>query len=481
MAVIREVVAVILLVVAGLQRLLTQSRDLRELEQGIFRLVQDAVLRLLRATLEQLDETAMKERDRQRLKLVHSKARSVQTPFGELQLERRYYLDLQTGKGRFLLDEAIGLARGQRLSPWTTELAVMLAAEMSYHRVPAVLEQISLGAVRVSPMTVWHAAQEAGKKLVRGAQAQRQALFDQGEVPKGQQRSAKLRIEADETLVAGRAPKGQRRHIAVKLVVGYDGKLKVGPERRVLAGRRVMAGVSAADAFWEQAVAAFANQWDLEATQECTVGGDGAAWVKSGLHYFPNATYRLDPYHLRKALLTALGHDETGYREVSAALVAGDWEATQQALAAAKRRSRGSKRQRVAALEHYLAANWEGILSSGSAESLGAIEGQVHHHLARRMKRHGARWSEQGADHMARLLAARANGELVGVARQTWQAEPRILQKAAEPLTRIHRGLSDDPAAWLRAHLPVLHSSVAGAPWVKHVLRALAEAAPATA
>jgi len=57
-----------------------------------------------------------------------------------------------------------------------------------------------------------------------------------------------------------------------------------------------------------------------------------------------------------------------------------------------------------------------------------AIEGQVFHHVARRMKRYGARWSNSGADHLARLLSTDGNGELDQVARSTWQVQADMLK-----------------------------------------------------
>ncbi|MFZ5769458.1 MAG: UPF0236 family transposase-like protein, partial [Bacillota bacterium] len=40
-----------------------------------------------------------------------------------IEVKRRYYRDRETGEGKFLLDEALGLEPRQRLSPWLRELA----------------------------------------------------------------------------------------------------------------------------------------------------------------------------------------------------------------------------------------------------------------------------------------------------------------------------------------------------------------------
>lgn len=480
---IRDIVEIILLVIREMYRLITTYQDFAELEKGIYRLVQKITLKLLVTACNYLDEQLMRDRNRKQLKLVHTKPRVIVTPFGEVALERRYYRDQETGEGRYLLDEALGLAPRQRLSPWTTELAVTAAAEMPYHRAAAWLKQVTLGAVDIQAMSLWQEAQEAGKRLAEQVEQERSAVFDRGEVPETRRKSQSLRVEADEVWVAARNNCKERRKLAIKIGVGYERKVSMGPHRQSLQGRRVVTGVAEARVFWEQAVAQFGRQWDLSAVENCCVGGDGAPWVKLGCEYFPGATYQLDPYHLRRALLEGLGHDEAAYKAVSAALVEENWAEVEKALVAAERASKGAKRQRITKLRRYLQGNWEGICQKKVAERLGTIEGQVFHHVARRMKRHGARWSNTGADHLARLLAARANGELSEVARQVWQAQPELIRRVAgdKPIRAEGRLPGQDPAAWLRASLPALYGPAADEPWVKYMLRVLTKKLPIVA
>lgn len=115
---------------------------------------------------------------------------------------------------------------------------------------------------------------------------------------------------------AGRREAGQRGHIPVKIVVAYEGKAEVASGRRTLVERRVMAGVAGAQAFTEQAFAQMFGHWDYGSVKECHLGGDGAQWIKAGCEYFPGAVYHLDPYHLHKALLEGLRHDDDAYEDV---------------------------------------------------------------------------------------------------------------------------------------------------------------------
>lgn len=78
-----------------------------------------------------------------------------------------------------------------------------------------------------------------------------------------------------------------------------------------------MAGVMAPEDFWEQTVAMFGQTWDWSAVQRCWLGSDGAGWLKEGVEMLPHAVYRLDRYHLRRALVEGLGGDSQGYERVA--------------------------------------------------------------------------------------------------------------------------------------------------------------------
>ncbi len=259
---IREAVEVVLLLARGIYELVTEVEDYAELEARLFRLVQEVTCRLLGACYERIDEQLMRERDRKRLKVVHFKERTLVTPFGELRIKRRYYRDVETGKGRFLLDEALGLKPRSRLSPLLVALAIRIAVELPYHRTASLLADITLRTVEISHMEVWEACQEAGAVTERMAEGRRRAIFELGEVPAGGRQVDRLYVEGDDVSIPGRPVEGKRRRISVKLAVGYEGKEQVAKDRKALANRRVVAGVVDGPTFWEQTVADFAGTWD---------------------------------------------------------------------------------------------------------------------------------------------------------------------------------------------------------------------------
>lgn len=454
-----------------------EAKDFRELEMRIFRSSQEMSRQLFVMALGFLDEKLMQERDKKRLKLVHTKPREILTWFGVLRMERRYYVDRETGEGRFLLDEALGLEPRQRLSPVVLEQGIAFSVDMPYRRASERLKEATLEAVHVSPMQLWQAVQQSGQAVKERIEEQRVAMFEEGAIPPGEKQPEAFCVEADGVVVPTRKSGDRSKHIEIKLAVAYDGKEAEGKGRKRLVDRRVHAGVREAPEFFEESVVEFAQTWDLGSVTECTFGCDGAGWVKKGQDYFPGAKFRLDPYHLRRALRQGLGHDPRAHGEVWEAIAEGmPWSRVAERLGAAFKRARGKQRDRVREVEGYLASNWDGIMKDPTARSLGAIEGQVFHHAARRMKRQGARWSASGADHLSRLLAVRANGELRNLPRRGWGRSPGHLDPETTPSFVRDDGAADqldDVAEWLQARVPALYGPNAGRLWVKHVLRTL--------
>lgn len=183
----------------------------------------------------------------------------------------------------------------------------------------------------------------------------------------------------------------------------------------------------------------------------------------------------LDTFHLRRALLRGLAHDEQAYTAVAQAIVDKDWSRAQQALEKAYQTSKGKVRKRVRELAAYLRENWSGIQDLPKEERLGVMEALVRHAVTKRMKRQQARWSERGGEVMVRLRVAPLNGELENVAQpRSWQRPLSLPSRIREqPLLRPSAQPAD-PGDWLGASLPVLTGPHQGRPWVRHIMRQLA-------
>lgn len=459
---------VVLLLAQGIFEVIKSVNNLEELEGQIQTLVQKAAGMILVEALQGIDKKMGSRRDSAELKNIGIRSRTIITSFGEITYRRRMYQNTKTKGYHFLLDEAMGIGEHRRLSPRMEKLSIELGTEMPFRRAAKILGYI---VPEVNAMTVWKVVQKAGEEAVEEAKAIRDAVFKKGAIPRGEKTIKDLYIEADGVMV--RQQKARKRHEEIKLVVAYEGKEGL---RRSLVNRQTIAGMLDGEGIWEEVGAVIGHKWDLSVVEKVRIGGDGAQWVKGGINAFPGASYHLDRFHLRKRLTEALAFNRMYYEAVCKGLEELNQEGTMAALDKAIRVTQGATKKRVKKLKEYLLENWEGVSSLPEKERLGAIEGQVRHTIARRMKRNGARWTPVGTDRMARLLAAKANGELgnyAGVSNNAqhhrWETLRQVVgDTAIEPQTKV---AEKDLEAWLRASLPALRGPFADKAWIKYVLR----------
>ena len=451
---IRHVVAIVLFLINGLWKIIRSGCDYQTLEEQLQVLSQQVTTRLLVWTLEKIDEEILKTRDKKRYKCIRFEERTGVTIFGEFTIKRRLYKDTETNTYHFLLDEALGWASRQRLSPKMREIALDLATEIPFRRAARIMSQLVPG---ITTMSVWEIVKQAGEAVQKEGEALRQAVFEDGVILEGKHNAGVLFIEADGVVI--NQQKSARKRAEVKLLTAYDGKKKSKDgKRRSLQHRYSVATTRESEKFWEESSAYLANQWKMDKIEKMELGGDGSSWVKEGIELFPNTVYHLDRYHLRKNLTECLAFSTTIHQAVVEAIEQKNLQALIDILdRAAKKANKDTRRKKINKLKKYLLENWEGIISQLPEGGLGAIEGQVRHTIARRMKRIGARWSPEGTDRMARLLAAKANNELSDALSVSKPINITLAKAVGDTPINIHRSCSvEDTGAWLQAHVPAI-------------------------
>lgn len=464
MDIIHRVMPTILSAFKSMCEILESGCSIIDIEKRVHEAGHQISRELFTSLLADIDRALVEARNKAEWEVVGFRDRTVVTLFGEVTIRRRLYRNTkEKGEYRILLDEALGLEPQMRMTPGVKELAVKLSTEMPFRKVAETLGYLAPG---VSAMAAWKACEEAGRLAAEEASESRKAVFEYGEIPQGQRRPERLNIESDEVLV--KAQRSSSRHVGVKLAVAYEGKERVGKDRYALKNRKVVSGNLNGEEFWEETAAQLGQEWDLGGIPQIHIGGDGADWIKEGVKQFPNARYHLDPFHLRKKLTEALGFSELHYQGVVQGIEHLDWDETAKALDQAAKAARSkAARDRVKELKVYLANNWEGIEELPEDQRLGAIEGQVRHHAARRMKRNGARWTPNGADRMARLLAAEANGELNKYTQAGRIKETTVVELAKTVEAVRKRARVEDPSEWLKVRMPVLYGPDQAKPWVQ--------------
>jgi hypothetical protein len=73
-------------------------------EQMVWRQLQDTFSSVMKNILEDMDQQIAEERDKKRYRLIDKRKYHITSLFGEIELNRNYYRDRETGEYVFLLD-----------------------------------------------------------------------------------------------------------------------------------------------------------------------------------------------------------------------------------------------------------------------------------------------------------------------------------------------------------------------------------------
>lgn len=352
------------------------------------------------------------------LRMRDLRGRTLATEVGDVSFARRRYAD-GAGGAAYLLDDALDLPWGARVSPGAASFLVTAGTMASYARTASLLARRGSS---VSPSAVMGCLREAGALCAEEDAAAAESLFGDGVVPAAERERAELLVEADGTFFSLQRPaEGEPRRVELKAMVAYEGK-----ERRGRKSARVApfhhALVGTAGELWSQGVAAMGSRWDLSKLESVHLGGDGEPWCAALGAWLPRAgvVFHLDPFHVNRAILAALpdkrlagrliGLVRDGGKEAAVALLKG-------CLAV------GLARPSAAAAAGYLEGHLGSIGLPGP--SLGTMESDNQHLYGARMDSVPCGWSAAGACDMGRLISRRETGRAVPRMTRELSATPR--------------------------------------------------------
>jgi hypothetical protein len=402
---------------------------------------------------------------------IGQRPRALVSLFGlEIKFQRRGYrrrLPDGSWEYRYPLDELLGLRPEERFCPLVQHLAVGFAAKTSFREAADYLKEHLR--VPVSHQEVHRWVQEAGRDRERQLSGEVKAVFEAGQVPESEGRSADVVvIEADGIWL--RLQRERTKTAELKLGVMHEGWEAESPagKRFRLVNKAVWAGYLPSQEFWERGAIRFAARYNRDKVTRVVVNGDGAEWIKQVKQHFEGVELYLDPFHRNKAIREALGFDPELVKRALKAVHSRDLQDLKRVIAEGLRKAPGEEHvRRVRELQRYLRANWNGLLDwrgdegkhPAGARGLGASEAEINHVLAVRMTKRGMSWRQKGAHHMALLRCLEVEGQLSewleGWQEGRWPEAKR--DDGRQVPSRVIARLSEtDPTASLAAQLPLL-------------------------
>lgn len=327
----------------------------------------------------------------------------LDTIVGSLRLEKAYYYCGECGSGFYPLDEVLQVEKGKSLA--LRRLISLAGIQDSFESASRLLEELS--GIRVSDNTVQRVAGDTGAEVMDSESAQDEKLV--GHIWSAED-SRRMYISVDGTTAPMR---GYWKEFKVAAIYGEGGENK-----------RYYTGLQESGEFMlglrKQALAK-----GLGYASKVIALGDGQPWIwkQFGIN-FPMATQVLDFWHLTenvwKCAHALFGEGskkacrwaEQGKR---AALERGGTALLARLQRVRKRRKRKRDQEALDALISYVSEN-EGRTNYplyrilGIEIGSGPIEAACKTVIGCRLKRAGMRWTERGAEKIAKLRAIHLSG-----------------------------------------------------------------------
>ncbi len=270
---------------------------MKELEQTIYRALQKSFSEAMANILLEMDAAIAEARDKSRFKLKDKRPLSFDSMFGDVDLRRNYYLDRETGKYVYLLDQHLLFDGGKMMSPVVQDMAIELAATgSSYREASEVIEKL-LGYPVISHEGI------------------RQQLLNTEVVPKEKEKidSKVIFVEVDGLYTKSQEP--GRKGNELKISAIHQGWEMNGDRASLLHKNHFIHKGKLP--FWEEFECFLMDSFEYDPTyHHLVINGDGANWITACREYFQrNAIFTIDRFHVYQDLRLIL-RDHPRYKNI---------------------------------------------------------------------------------------------------------------------------------------------------------------------
>jgi len=330
----------------------------------------------------------------------------------------------------------------------------------------------------ISAMGAWNVVQQYGAAIEQ-QESRLQELDDSGSTGHlGNISTPVLFDEYDDVWLSRQPEKRHKRDSLEKkpkkigkkpmrVGVAYTGWKQSKDGRYSTSDKIAYASYGKASAFVSTFESLLRQRFDMDAIKQRVTNGDGEAWIRTAAEY-NDSILQLDPYHRSKAMLKAI-NDKEMRQFVNTAIIEKDVSKTLGRINALKTVTPGERgREKLEKLYEYFSNNQDILLSwqERGIELPPAPEGLIYRNMGvmesnncslitQRMKHRRGSWTEQGANHMAKILCIRNTIGLDAMLLNLPEAES--VETWQEPLSAAQSPSHDGKgygADWLQAPMP---------------------------
>lgn len=398
----------------------------KTLEQKVFRYVCELAQEITRIMLENYDTELAEGRDKSQYRDKGKRTTTIKTVYGEVAYARRVYQTKLEDGGKafvYLLDEAMQMDKIGLISTNLAEKIAMTVTESPY-RVTADIISETCGQ-SISHGGAWNLIQRLGERINEEEdyavkQMEAGQAVGKAEIPV-------LFEEMDGVWLAmqDKAHKKMKKQ-EMKVFTMYEGWDAQSRESR-LVNKAMLAGMEKSSEFHRKREALIEKKYNADEIRQRVLNGDGGSWIKEP--YDSEVIFQLDRFHIYQEIKRKLKEKEA-QKEVTELFEAGKMEEMLEYIRiyadSVDSNDRTDKRSSNAKkLYEYLSNNKEGLLPYQERgikipeakpgivyKNMGVQENQNCTTITLRMKHRRMRWSENGANNMAKVLYRKENREL---------------------------------------------------------------------
>lgn len=398
----------------------------KTLGQKVFRYVCELAQEITRIMLENYDTELAEGRDKSQYRDKGKRTTTIKTVYGEVAYARRVYQTKLEDGGKafvYLLDEAMQMDKIGLISTNLAEKIAMTVTESPY-RVTADIISETCGQ-SISHGGAWNLIQRLGERINEEEdyavkQMEAGQAVGKAEIPV-------LFEEMDGVWLAmqDKAHKKMKKQ-EMKVFTMYEGWDAQSRESR-LVNKAMLAGMEKSSEFHRKREALIEKKYNADEIRQRVLNGDGGSWIKEP--YDSEVIFQLDRFHIYQEIKRKLKEKEA-QKEVTELFEAGKMEEMLEYIRiyadSVDSNDRTDKRSSNAKkLYEYLSNNKEGLLPYQERgikipeakpgivyKNMGVQENQNCTTITLRMKHRRMRWSENGANNMAKALYRKENREL---------------------------------------------------------------------
>ena len=290
-----------------------ESVSFKDLEQICFKIACEFAKELLKSMLKEYDNQLMDKRDKKQYRNKGFKGTTIKTVIGEVGYDRRMYIDKETNKSIFLMDEQLGIKGIGDVSENVIELIVDTIKELSYRACATTVSNAT--GISISCVAIWNIIQSLGKQIKENEEYKVKA-YEEGMLEEGTKEIEVLYQEADRVMIhtQGKDRKEQydkykkehpneevpkkTRNVEIKLGMTYEGWKKVGKNRYELVGKEYVVGYMTGEKMAQITNANLYNKYKMDKVKIRALNSDGGSWIQK--LKTEKTIVQADPYHFQE-------------------------------------------------------------------------------------------------------------------------------------------------------------------------------------